>query len=271
MTAAPEHGSQPLRSLAFIGAADEFEIVASSTPHDPPRFRVVAYSGAAVETPGFPHPLAVDPMGVDARRTRVPVVVEASASRRPTLGYGHLVEINAARVVVEGVVKGDDPAVEHLVAMAANGFPFSAAIVAEHGDLRFVPAGETVSVRGRPLEGPAYVAGETLVRGIAIGAAGEDPSRSLAIAAAWRAVAPEPTRERVARFVADLASSDAAGAPDADGIGQRIATLAAHRIEAEYRVRSTATRRSTASVDRPASNWPGANACPQPSESEPSE
>lgn len=119
-----------------------------------PRFRMLAYSGGAMQVRAWRHPVVIDCAGIDYS-PRHPIRMNHDA----TQGVGHTesVTVENGQLLAEGVISRDTEAAREVVASGMRGFPWQASVgmsVAEH---QFVKVGEKVTVNGQDFLGPVNV------------------------------------------------------------------------------------------------------------------
>jgi len=145
------------------------------------RFSMVAYTGGAIRTFGFAHPVVVSFDGLAIPRQQRPVRFQHSALE----GVGHTdrIAIENGKLIAEGVVSRDTPAAREIVASGKKGFPWQASIGASVEQLEFIKQGATASVNGRSFKGPVYIAHKTTLNEISFVDLGADQRTRARIAA----------------------------------------------------------------------------------------
>jgi len=94
------------RQPEYLAFLCPLTIEAASEPEkNPPRFRMIAYSGGTMRIEGFPHPVVVDLEGLAIERQDIPVRLDHS----PRQGVGHTqrVAVENGQVIAEGLVSRD--------------------------------------------------------------------------------------------------------------------------------------------------------------------
>lgn len=180
--AAPPHG------LTLTGASEGFELLAAEA--DAPggengklrKFRMVAYTGAPMKV-GFGWPVVVDLAGLTVPGQRRPILRDHDAAR--IVGHTETIEVTAGgrRLNVAGLISGVGDDAAEVVALAANGFPWQASIGASVERLEYVDRGSSVTVNGRSVSGPVYVARATTLGEVSFVPMGADANTSAAVAA----------------------------------------------------------------------------------------
>lgn len=184
----------------FLAAAEPLELTAAGD--GPPRFTMVAYTGAAMRFPNQPHPVVVDLQGVSAAGTPLPILRDHDTAQR--VGHGELeVDLTARRLVVSGVVSGAGDAAREVRQEAAAGMPWQASIGARIVAREFVPRGSSAVVNGRRFAGPVIVARRSTVFEVSWVVLGADPSTSSRIAAT-SAIATKGQPMTLDEYIADL-------------------------------------------------------------------
>lgn len=146
-----------------------------------PRFSMVAYTGGALKTLGFGHPVVVNLDGLAIPGQQRPVRFQHSALE----GVGHTerIAIENGRLIAEGVVSRDTAAAREIVASGKRGFPWQASIGASVEEVEFIKQGVSVQVNGRTFKGPIYVAQKTTLNEISFVDLGADQRTKARIAA----------------------------------------------------------------------------------------
>ncbi|MEL6396601.1 MAG: hypothetical protein AAFQ71_11455 [Planctomycetota bacterium] len=145
----------------------------------PPRFEMVAYTGGPMA--GFSrNPLFVDLSGLEASKDQIPILGEHDRTVR--LGFG-TVENDGGRLTVRGELVGSGEDAQAMIADARNGFPFEASIGASVGQMRRIKAGESETLNGREIKGPAEVVAGATLREVSFVVNGADRDTTARIAA----------------------------------------------------------------------------------------
>lgn len=171
-------GKTPLPTeLRFLDAEGKIELQAAADK--PKTFSGVAYSGGPLNVAGFPHPIYVDLRGL--RIVRQDNAVLRSHKQEWAVGHTSLVAIAGNTLRFEGVVSCTGPHVDEVVGRV--GFPWQPSIGTTIEANEKVEAGESASVNGRSVTGPAYIARKTTLREISFVEVGGDADATITLAA----------------------------------------------------------------------------------------
>jgi phage major head subunit gpT-like protein len=145
-----------------------------------PTFELVAYNGGPLALDNYDLPVVIDLAGLEV----APSVV-ANWNHDPDKVVGHVVatENDGNSVTMRGALSHAGESRDIIVASAKSGFPYQASVEVRPDDLEQVRAGETVTVNGKEVEGPAIIARTGYLYGIAFVPRGADESTSVSIAA----------------------------------------------------------------------------------------
>ena len=146
-----------------------------------PRFRMVAYTGAAMRVAGWRYPVIIDLAGLSIPAQSRPI----RFSHDPTAGVGHTdsIRIEGGQLVATGVVSRDTPAAREVVASSKNGFPWQASVGASVDEFEFVKDKQTTMVNGREYSGPINVVRKATLSEISFVDLGADSQTSATVAA----------------------------------------------------------------------------------------
>ena len=168
-------------------AAAELEITTTAADADGddgeklPRFRMLAYTGVAMDLLGWLHPVVVDMQGLKIRKGPKPVLLHHS--RDAVIGHTDQIEIDSPRLRVAGVISGSGPAAREVVESGRRGFPWQASIGAKPVRMEFVPAGKSAEANGKRFTGPVYIARKAVLGEISFAALGADENTTAKVAA----------------------------------------------------------------------------------------
>jgi hypothetical protein len=149
-----------------------------------PRFSMVAYTGEAMRIEGWRFPVVVDLEGLTIPAQRRPV--RFGHSMYAGVGHTERVVVEAGRLLAEGAISRDTDIAREVVASGKRGFPWQASIGAQVQQAEFIRAGKSVTVNGRTLDGPLYVARRTTLGEISFVDLGADTHTTATIAAQQR-------------------------------------------------------------------------------------
>ena len=165
--------------------------IEAAAPGKRPTFRMLAYTGAPMRVGGFSMPVVVDLAGA---KINDPLVILRDHDPGRVIGQGRG-EIGPAGLVLAGTVTGDDADSQAIVTHAKNGFRWQASIGADINMSATVREGEKVTVNGRSLVGPLFVAQKTAIKEVSFVAMGADDQTTVDVAASQNAepIDPRPT------------------------------------------------------------------------------
>ncbi len=146
-----------------------------------PRFRMVAYTGAAMRVGGWRYPVIIDLAGLSIPAQSRPI----RFSHDPTAGVGHTdsIRIEGGQLLATGVISRDTPAAREVVASSKNGFPWQASVGASVDEFEFVKDKQTTMVNGREYSGPINVVRKATLSEISFVDLGADSQTSATVAA----------------------------------------------------------------------------------------
>lgn len=185
-----------IQFLAAVGACTPLEANADQQPQPVlRRFAMTAYTGGAMAVAGWDYPVVVDLAGLSISTKPRPILKD----HNPALIVGHTDAITVAdgELTVTGAISGAGPAAEEVVAAADNGFPWQASIGATIHKAVFIPQGQSVSVNGRTVAGPVYVARSGTLGEVSFVALGADDDTNARLVAN-ASHSPQPPLELIA-------------------------------------------------------------------------
>jgi len=174
---------------AQLETRDRLDLAASPTwmeaaPGDKPAlpgFSMVGYTGAPMRLMGWGSPVVVDLAGMKVRSQALPIRRGHDSGR--VVGHTESVSLENGQITAKGVLSFKTADAQEIVDAARNGFPWQASIGASVGKTEFVPAGQQVTVNGKPLEGPLNVVRASSLDEISFVDIGADRSTSARVAA----------------------------------------------------------------------------------------
>jgi len=144
------------------------------------KFTITAYTGVPVRV-GYGYPVVVDLAGMAIANQQLPILKDHDPTK--IVGHTDSHDKSVKRLKLTGVVSGVGEASQEVVALGGNGFPWQASIGASIEQMEFVDKGESVTVNGRAISGPVYVARKSTLRETSFVAMGADAGTSGRIAA----------------------------------------------------------------------------------------
>lgn len=161
------------------------ELIAADGDGDaPPKLKLVANTGAAMDLEGFAFPVVIDMTGAKFAKAKTPIL--ADHDRRLRVGFTTAQTVEAGRITAEGLASSSTNVAKGIVADMRGGFPFEVSVGAKILKAEFTPEGERVEVNGRRHKGPVIVARSVRIREISILTLGGDEKTSAKIAATER-------------------------------------------------------------------------------------
>jgi hypothetical protein len=168
--------------LTIVAREIEFA-AANGEANQPRRFSMVAYTGGAMQLAGWKFPVVVDLAGLDAGRSRRPILLDHTRDVEHVMGQTDQVTVVDHQLLVAGQVLGDSAKARQVIALADRGFGWQASIGAKAHDVEFVPVGRSVVVNGREVAGPVNVARRATLGEVSFVVLGADENTQAVIAA----------------------------------------------------------------------------------------
>lgn len=162
-------------SVTFLQAAEGESASAGK------RFRIVAYTGAAIRQGWSREPVVIDMAAMQLPAT-VPVVLGHDYSLGSILGQGRPF-IEAGQLIVEGEILASNPNADQVAALAAAGYQFQASVGADVRRHQKIDADGVTQVNGSAHVGPVRVVKASALREVSFVTLGADSQTSVAIAA----------------------------------------------------------------------------------------
>lgn len=183
-----KHQARTIPSAIQIRATDvEISMVgieaaaAEGEPSGPPRFNLVANTGAPMMLEGFSDPVVIDMAGAKFAAERTPVLADHDTSKR--IGYTTSQSVKAGKIVAKAVAASSMEISRGFVEDAKAGFPFQVSVGASIVKGAYYEKGDKVKVNGRTYKGPIIVASESSIRELSVVVLGADPNTSATISA----------------------------------------------------------------------------------------
>jgi hypothetical protein len=179
-----------------------------------PRFSLSAYNGGPMRLAGFQFPVVIEASGVKFATEKLPVYVGHPAEDAPAsemmealVGQAEC-SVKDGRITACGAITGNSATVQQMMTHAKNGFQFQNSVHGRPVEMSFIKAGETATINGQSVTGPANVARQSVLDHIAILPLGADTSTSARIAA--RHAAGDKQMEKFAWIKANYGMDEAA-------------------------------------------------------------
>jgi hypothetical protein len=147
----------------------------------PKRFRIVAYTGAAIRQAWSREPVVIDLAGVTLPAT-IPIVMGHDYALESILGQGRP-SVQGGQLIVEGEILADNDTARQVLALASAGYEWQASVGADVGrHLRF-GEDQVTTANGQTLQGPVRVVRASTLRETSFVTLGADRSTAISIAA----------------------------------------------------------------------------------------
>ncbi|HBG25673.1 MAG: hypothetical protein A2Y10_02485 [Planctomycetes bacterium GWF2_41_51] len=147
------------------------------------RFSMTAYTGGPMMLEGWKCPVVIDLQGLNKGSSSRPIFISHNQDIDDLLGQTDHVNIVENNLVAAGVVLGDSPRVQRVIALADKGFNWQASIGARAEQIEYIKAGQNVSVNGKEFTGPLNIARKSMLGEISFVTLGADNNTSATIAA----------------------------------------------------------------------------------------
>jgi hypothetical protein len=147
----------------------------------PKRFRIVAYTGAAIRQAWSREPVVIDLAGMTLPST-IPIVMGHDYALGSILGQGRP-SVQGNELIVEGEILADNDTARQVLALASAGYEWQASVGADVGrHLRF-GEDQVTTANGQTLQGPVRVVRASTLRETSFVTLGADRSTAISIAA----------------------------------------------------------------------------------------
>ena len=162
-------------SVTFLQAAD------GEAAAGPKKFRIVAYTGAAIRQGWSREPVVIDLAGMTLPAT-VPIVMGHDYGLESILGQG-VPSVQGGELIVEGEILADSETARKVLALAAGGYQWQASVGADVG--RHLKFGEdqATTANGQSHVGPVRIVRASTLRETSFVTLGADRSTAVSIAA----------------------------------------------------------------------------------------
>ncbi len=145
----------------------------------PGTLEMLAYNGGALRVAGYPAPVYVDLRGIDANGT-VPVLRDHDRGR--IVGQVQY-NVTGGRIEATGRLVGASDDRANIEALARDGFKWQASIGVAPTRLEHILAGQSATVNGQTIKGPAFIAREGRLNEISILTVGADAGTEVLVQA----------------------------------------------------------------------------------------
>lgn len=163
-------------SVHFLTAA-EGEAAAS-----PRRFRIEAYTGAAIRQGWSREPVVIDLAGMKFNQ-RIPIVLGHDYTLGSILGQTDSVSVEGGKLIVEGEILAETETARQVLQLAERGYSWQASVGADVRRHQKIDADAATTVNGQPIAGPVRIVKASALREVSFVTLGADAETSVAIAA----------------------------------------------------------------------------------------
>lgn len=169
-----------MKTIQLNGSPVDLQAAASGKP---PRFSMIAYNGGAMFPGGSVSgsKVIIDLSGLKVKGSR-PIFLGHDSKR--IVGHTTKIDVEAHRVVIEGVVSGTGEAANEVKASAKNGFPWKASVGADVQEVEDLRVGATATVNGRLVRGPIMIVRKSTLQESSFVPIAADDTTSVNVAAA---------------------------------------------------------------------------------------
>lgn len=169
-----------------LSSVATIELAQSAEGQQPgrPTVAINAYNGGSVRVGGYRHPVIVDLETLQTPRT-IPLLRSHDTER--IVGHGLPTITSPNRLDIAGTISASSADAEQVIDLAKGGFPWQASVgVDVVAKPQFLAEGESVSVNGQKVTGPAYVVRGGELYEVSLVTLGADRSTSAAVAAEFQ-------------------------------------------------------------------------------------
>jgi phage head maturation protease/phage major head subunit gpT-like protein len=146
------------------------------------RFRIEAYTGAAIRQGWSREPVVIDLAGM-ATKQQIPIVLGHDYSLGSILGQTDSVSVEGGKLIVEGEILADSEVARQVLQLAERGYAWQASVGADVRRHQKVDAQQATTVNGQTLVGPVRIVKASALREVSFVTLGADAETSVAIAA----------------------------------------------------------------------------------------
>lgn len=132
--------------------AAPLDITAAQGDTKRPSFKIKAYTGGPLQTAFSYYPAVLDLTGGKVAGKNIPILI--AHDEMCPFGQSDEVTIDDKGVSLSGIVTGEDPESQNILAHAKNGFLWQASVGVKVGKTEFLEAGATASINGQKVKGP---------------------------------------------------------------------------------------------------------------------
>jgi len=147
------------------------------------RFEILAYSGGYLPVAAYPVPVIIDLRGLEAS-AGVPILIDHQKSVEATLGLTDEIANSGRDLRLRGLVTATSDLAKQVLKQDAVGHTWQASIGVQVLEAEELKAGQSITVNGQTLKGPAIVGRRSVLRETSVLPMGADRSTSVNLAAA---------------------------------------------------------------------------------------
>jgi len=156
----------------ILAIQGEAEIEAAKDDGSSRSFRMLAYTGAAMQFSWSRYPVVVDLAGMTISKKPRPILLGHSAEK--IVGHSTKIGNSGKDLILSGVVSGVGAHADTVVESADRGFPWQSSIGASVSKMEHIDSGKTVIVNGRKFTGPIDIVRASTLSEVSFVALGAD-------------------------------------------------------------------------------------------------
>lgn len=158
----PKQHELPENQVLRLIEGNSVELVASDAekPDGPRAFKMLAYSGAAVQR--WFGRMVFDLSGIELSKKRTPILKNHDSEQ--IVGMSDSIEIGEAGLIISGKLSRKTIAAREVAELSDEGFPWQASIGMEISSVERLDADAKAIVNGREITGPAHIVRKSKLR-----------------------------------------------------------------------------------------------------------
>lgn len=168
--------------IQFIAAEAVAADGGDAMPSQPRKFRIAAYTGAAIRQAWSREPIVIDLKGMKLRQ-QIPIVLGHDYQLGAILGQTTSVTVENGTLMVEGEILSSTDAASRVVELADKGFSWQASVGADVSRHEKISADQSVNVNGQNFNGPIRIVKASALREVSFVTLGADDATTVQIAA----------------------------------------------------------------------------------------
>jgi len=173
--------TQSIGQVQLTCAAKDLKIEAQAEEGRLPRFRMVAYTGAAMQILGWRWPVVIDLAGLTIPKQQLPI--RFGHDLFAGVGHTESIRVENGLLIAEGVISRDTEAAREIIASAKRGFPWQASVGVSVEEYEAIKENQKVSVNGQEFAGPLNVVRKGVLGELSFVDLGADMATSVSVAA----------------------------------------------------------------------------------------